>query len=1315
MAGVLDLFGKIVIDTRSVEQTIDTLHNLAAVIGEVGDLTDDQSKQIKKSIDKQADSFDKLADDVKKANDAKEAAARIEQVMNNNITKATSTIANYVATVKRAAVSEAEKTKLIAEAVGTLNSYEASLKNGDKSSLAFATANTQLAATVGQLSRDLRVATTSLGDQQTLSVATIRSIGQLESVFLRTTAAVKQSSMAEQDKIKQLNDLQAKYTEAKVALQTYGTGNAKAALQQVDFRKQVALTRTEVDKVNQATRARELENWRNQMTNLTKSVQLALGPLSGIASRITALSGLFNRNGAALAATFASLTAFTVLLSSSASAAVETERQMVGLQSRIEVLGLAAETSGQKFNEMAHRLAASTLSSASAVREAQGALLEFGNIGVGSFERVITAAIGMQSTFGGGLNEQIAKLGRILDDPIKNFDALTRRGITFNEEERKKITLLQRSGQLFEAQQIILQKFNGFTTKAQEESKTLAGALDTVSGNLDLLREKLFVGSGASKEATDRVNAFAKAIQDFTNSGAAETLGEAFVTTIKAVGNSILFLSNNMDKILPAIAAISAALATNATVSFIKWLGSITGVTKAVVASTAAIRAHNAATESSVVSTLKAARAKAALRLAALGVTGAILTITTAYVAARYAQNQFNQLSKTAFSDNAVVNYRNQLEQTTNAQERMIKQEQLQARKAESDKALAERLGQLAELEAKLKTIAPQNKEYADAVWAGVTPSKELIDAENERMSSLQGIQREMNRLKPIVTALKVENAALEAQVKAGTQANIDYQNAQAKYSVTNAAEFINQMSESLENESRAIKKVVDDLNTMEESRKAAEQVLISGTETEKKAAAENIKNLDRLLPLQRQQLDLMQRTTVQARQRNAENNLVDKFRNDMQNINAELVAYELHSGNAVKLNEALFSIEIRKNAESLRREIEAVANTSEKPTEFYKRLAATMKGNVLPNAEAIANAMAAQNAELKIANENAELIRKNEEARINLMPMMKGIEERYKLQAQAVSLLKDEEKKEYLAWLEIQKNKEMMQAEMAKKQLEAGLNNGFGTDAERRELELIAIQDEMNQKIELAKQFYAHDQQLLEAHVAKIKKIYEDKQDMAVTLSNLDKAVLVTERGMGMMEALNKKNGNAYKAFAISNIMISQGMLIAKTLQEYGPILGPVLAGMMAVQTGAQIAKVKAQQFATGGYVSGAGTGTSDSIPALLSNGEYVIKASAVQRMGVGALDMINSGKLPAFNLGGSVGVIAANNPSNSSSNVEVNIIDQRSQGGEIVREESVGSDGQRQLKIFIRDAINESIRSGSLDGTMSSVYGLSRQGIRR
>lgn len=58
----------------------------------------------------------------------------------------------------------------------------------------------------------------------------------------------------------------------------------------------------------------------------------------------------------------------------------------------------------------------------------------------------------------------------------------------------------------------------------------------------------------------------------------------------------------------------------------------------------------------------------------------------------------------------------------------------------------------------------------------------------------------------------------------------------------------------------------------------------------------------------------------------------------------------------------------------------------------------------------------------------------------------------------------------------------------------------------------------------------------------------------------------------------------------------------------------------------------------ATGGYIMGPGTSTSDSIPAFLSNGEYVLTADAVQNVGLPLLDAVNSGRVGHFATGGLV-----------------------------------------------------------------------------
>jgi hypothetical protein len=50
----------------------------------------------------------------------------------------------------------------------------------------------------------------------------------------------------------------------------------------------------------------------------------------------------------------------------------------------------------------------------------------------------------------------------------------------------------------------------------------------------------------------------------------------------------------------------------------------------------------------------------------------------------------------------------------------------------------------------------------------------------------------------------------------------------------------------------------------------------------------------------------------------------------------------------------------------------------------------------------------------------------------------------------------------------------------------------------------------------------------------------------------------------------------------------------------------------------------------AEGGFISGPGTSTSDSIPTRLSDGEYVVRAASVKRYGVGFMEALNRGRLP-------------------------------------------------------------------------------------
>ena len=112
---------------------------------------------------------------------------------------------------------------------------------------------------------------------------------------------------------------------------------------------------------------------------------------------------------------------------------------------------------------------------------------------------------------------------------------------------------------------------------------------------------------------------------------------------------------------------------------------------------------------------------------------------------------------------------------------------------------------------------------------------------------------------------------------------------------------------------------------------------------------------------------------------------------------------------------------------------------------------------------------------------------------------------------------------------------------------------------------------------------------------------------------------------------------------------------LIQKLIQAamYALIIASVTGGSFK----ANFFKAFGNGFATGGAVSGPGTGTSDSIPAMLSDGEYVMNAKAVHRLGVPFLNGLNTGRLAGLADGGLVG----------SGGVAVYKADRGSNGGQV------------------------------------------------
>lgn len=162
-----------------------------------------------------------------------------------------------------------------------------------------------------------------------------------------------------------------------------------------------------------------------------------------------------------------------------------------------------------------------------------------------------------------------------------------------------------------------------------------------------------------------------------------------------------------------------------------------------------------------------------------------------------------------------------------------------------------------------------------------------------------------------------------------------------------------------------------------------------------------------------------------------------------------------------------------------------------------------------------------------------------------------------------------------------------------------------------------------------------------------------------------------VTRKLTGLL-GLDKTNGGAKSATAMSAAAVQLGaagatvgtasaalaaaaaqlLAAANALAAAGggaggiggfPSFGGMVGGSGADVTGGglgvgEFGGVTGTEWAGGGHVRGPGSSTSDSIPAYLSDGEYVVKASTVNRVGVPFLHALNTQR---FSAGGFVGDI--------------------------------------------------------------------------
>lgn len=229
--------------------------------------------------------------------------------------------------------------------------------------------------------------------------------------------------------------------------------------------------------------------------------------------------------------------------------------------------------------------------------------------------------------------------------------------------------------------------------------------------------------------------------------------------------------------------------------------------------------------------------------------------------------------------------------------------------------------------------------------------------------------------------------------------------------------------------------------------------------------------------------------------------------------------------------------------------------------------------------------------------------------------------------------------------------NKEFEEAE--KKRKDADIMNG-GTGEEDDTAKLVRYKAFLQSKLDAYKDYAAVQEQLQkDLSDAEVKEQEEaNKKKAALQEEQLKMmADLIQTMGDGLSEFFESEDKSLHSFLKSMLTSILDAIEIAVNAY-FAQILAKEIASkswggvasaaalMALVKAAFAGAKALVKGFAVGGYVQGAGTGTSDSIPARLSNGESVMTAKATSMF---------SPILSAFNqLGGGVPIVVNNGGSN-------------------------------------------------------------------
>ena len=254
-----------------------------------------------------------------------------------------------------------------------------------------------------------------------------------------------------------------------------------------------------------ATAAENLSQRFSQAATATAALQ---GPLNGLSGRLSFISTGLTKIGVAGLLVSTSLFGLAFATKRALNELQEFETQMFKIDALIKATGGAAGLTSDQINEMAVSLGELTLASANEMRGAAAVLLTFKSITSDVFQSTLTLTQDIGHVMGQTAISGAKQLGKALEDPMRNMEALRRVGVSFNDEQKSLITNMQRSGDIVGAQTELIKILEGQIGGAGEGGG-LAQATDLLAHNTERVAIKFAEASGVGEAYKSFINSLA--------------------------------------------------------------------------------------------------------------------------------------------------------------------------------------------------------------------------------------------------------------------------------------------------------------------------------------------------------------------------------------------------------------------------------------------------------------------------------------------------------------------------------------------------------------------------------------------------------------------------------------------------------------------------------------------------------------------------------------------------------------------------------------------------------------------------------------